>query len=128
MRLFGLKSILLALLIQGIVLFLFVEYLGVLFFIILEALLILFFYRVICISGNTIKFIFPFPINRSLSLNDIKRVNISDGGLAQSLTTIIFYLNGNEEKKIFMHMYPFERKQLARYFESKGVEVDGNGI
>lgn len=128
MRLFGLKSILLALLIQGIVLFLFIEYLGVIFFIILEALFILFFFRIIFISGNTIKLMFPFPVNRSLSLNEIKRVHISDGGLAQGLTTISFYLDGNVVKKIFMQMYPFERKQLARYFEGKGIDVDGNGI
>jgi len=133
MKLFGIKSIFVFIIIQIIIIALLVGFLGIYFFIVEIVLFVLLFIRIIGIDkDNVIKIFSPLEIlkvKNKIHIYEINRVIIKDGGLPMALTSIYLHKRNNTKVKfIFLLMYPFERKQLAMYLRNKGVVVDGNGI
>lgn len=133
MKLFGIKSIFIFIVIHIIVIALFVKFLGIYFFVVEIAVFILLFIRIIGIDKeNAIKIFSPIEflkVKNKIHIYEINRVIIKDGGLPMALTSIYLHKRNNSKVKfIFLLMYPFERKQLATYLRNKGVVVDGNGI
>jgi hypothetical protein len=112
------------------VFFIFVEYFGVTFFIIEFLISNILFSKLIIVNDYEVVLWQLQPrFKRKLMLSDVVTIFFMDGGRTQALTTIIFKNEKNEKlKSIFLLLYTFERKQMAKFFEQKGVEINGNGI
>lgn len=132
MKFFGIKSIINVCAFLLIALLFFKEVVGISGIAIILFVSIFLLFKVICIDESKIKKCSIWNIfskKNIILIKDIRKVNISDGGLATGLTTISFFnLDNVRIKRVFMQMYLFERTQLAKYLEDKGIIVDGNGI